>query len=899
MLHNTLSALLVSLTSRYAQLSPSDVGIGIGGGRLVIDNVQLRADTFNGPHLPFHVHHGRAGRLRVNVPWRALSSTPVQLYLENVHLIAGPKLPSTATSHTSTTNKSDTNNSTQATSSNLSQPPLPPLPFSSTSNRDQRPVPWHQTNIGRLLFNVSVEIYGLKVEYRDDHCIAVLSIASLRASSAGPDWNMRFVSLAPDLDHDQPDATAVSMRKTVDLTGVHFVMIPRAAATPDIPISSTESVSATFKADNTSPKNNSETSTSKGSEPLQEKSELDHPGRNLDLNSFESKSPILDGASISLRVLLCTGVTVLPSTPNVLTAGMHGEISIEIDDPTVRLTARQLNWLDDILKQALSVVQVESTVSLDAKHNSSRPDLNFIGESTHAETSDSMSSSPHAQQLPPDPSENVDSDNTTETTNITNTDKDLIPNSLHTARRRKRASGLMSVWEAIVGENSDETVDDAAIVLGLWDGEEGPLEDGGEDVGDSSDRDENPQDTTADNKPTPQHSKRNPNISEDNEGEGKDSESADKQYARQMVATAAKCGGVTWEVRLRTTDTRALDRANDLEREMLKAQTRAEVAEAQIKEVHNFKAQAHETLMRAEAAEQRVNELVSRNSELIRELQELERLSGEASRSKDAMIREMQSTLATTERELQSLYEQNASKDDEEKQAMNKTEESDSNSVDSYSKRQPGKLDGDLDTEEKEHFDDVTFPQEQNNEYNHTDENNNRNYNGVEAKVSAIVLNGDATGLERPSDTYETQKEDSFSTAKTESLNEGKFEFVPTEGKVHQDEQQSLSQQQTDVGSMVNHVRRTEDKSTIDRASLGRRSVDAMSGMEEVPLGKSTLDLNPKSSTQRDIDLELTGDGIQTKPIPNTPPRGDLHRMHPANFDMLQQEMGHEGLTLI
>jgi vacuolar protein sorting-associated protein 13A/C len=96
MLESTLSSLLIGVAGKYAHVSAPDVGVSLSGGRLVLENVRLRADAFNFPSLPFTVVAGRAGRLRVNVPWSALSHAPVTVYIENVHLIAGPRRRSLA-----------------------------------------------------------------------------------------------------------------------------------------------------------------------------------------------------------------------------------------------------------------------------------------------------------------------------------------------------------------------------------------------------------------------------------------------------------------------------------------------------------------------------------------------------------------------------------------------------------------------------------------------------------------------------------------------------------------------------------------------------------------------------------------------------------------------------------
>lgn len=600
MLHNTLSALLVSVASRYAQLSPSDVGIGIGGGRLVIDDVQLRADTFNGPHIPFHVQQGRAGRLRVNVPWSALRSSPVQVYLENVHLIAAPKK-----SH-------DAQRSSKSSTLDVS------------TAREHAHQAWHQTNVGRLLFNVSVEIYGLKVEYRDDDCIGVISVASLRAFSAGPDWKMRFVSLVADLDRDQPDATAVCMRKKVDLTGVYFVMIPRSKKPP-------ASTSEDTPKHPTDVEEDKRPANSEG-EP---NDNSDHSQRNLDLESFESQSPILDGISISVHVLLCTGATVLPSQPDQLTAGLHGEVYVKVDEPTVKLTARQLIWIDHILKQGLGLssnTRASLRTSTPRSETKRRPRQDSVssdaGDSTHTNDAPAdgvvisrhkthTDNSPEAQTnlLPTSMPTQYDQSDTSQS-DCDSVDaqpagakavEDVLANGKSNAsgRREEGRGGLFSVWEAIVGENYDETVDDAAIALGLW-----------------KDVDENGEDNARGEKSTVNSGQEGAEDADDD-----DVDSEDQQYARRAVQLAAECGGVTWEVRLRTTDVKAWDRVKELEKEVEDALKRASGTEEVSRLIEEARARVANAEGSTKEAERRAEELVERNTALANELKELEALT--------------------------------------------------------------------------------------------------------------------------------------------------------------------------------------------------------------------------------------------------------------------------------
>lgn len=621
MLHNTLSALLESVASRYAELSPADVGIGIGGGRLVIDNVKLRAETFNSPRLPFYVHQGRAGRLRINVPWSALSSSPVEVYLENVHLVAGPKLQTQSQGQTDVPSDKPVLANGKDATDNLRQ--------------GKEKAPWHQTSVGRLAFNVSVEMYGLKVEYRDATCVGIISVASLRAFSAGRDWSSRFVSLALDPAVDQAETTtAVAMRKLVKLAGVHWVMIPRRSAI------------------------------------LYEGAPSNNTQESLDLESFESQSPILDGIAITIRVLLCTGKAAVETASRPLAPGMHAEIEVDLEEANVNLTARQMKWIDHILKQGFSDGGTSSKVNSRSAPGPIRED---IAQSTkrrprHVRVTDSPEDSASqirgdvkaesarrveradpsllggklgtAYDPPPPPSdtespyssssgqegpvdgygdEAIDAEiervSEYDTDEHGEYDDNGSASDYNAGATDEKTSngGLFSIWQAIVGENGDETVDDAAVALGLSGGYSTP--------------DEN-----------------------DDSFEEQEEDHADHLYARNAVQAAARAGGVTVQLRLKTPDIAAWDLVEQYREDAKQdglARKRLEDVEALLEEMEG----------RLHSAKEELRIQRERNTALMQEMEDLERLTGHAGRNKDAMIRQMEAALAKAERNLQAMYQ--------------------------------------------------------------------------------------------------------------------------------------------------------------------------------------------------------------------------------------------------
>ena len=60
----------------------------------MLENVQVRKDAFDEWKLPFNIIFGKIGKLHAVLPWRSLSSSPVTIVLEQLHLVITPKAQS-------------------------------------------------------------------------------------------------------------------------------------------------------------------------------------------------------------------------------------------------------------------------------------------------------------------------------------------------------------------------------------------------------------------------------------------------------------------------------------------------------------------------------------------------------------------------------------------------------------------------------------------------------------------------------------------------------------------------------------------------------------------------------------------------------------------------------------
>ena len=544
-MQGAFSALLTSVAGHYAHLSPSDVGIGINGGRLVVSDVQLRPESLESPALPFRIVSGRAGLLRVKVPWGALSRSPVSFYLENVVLVAEPRSKSTETKNAS-------------------------FQLSKELHEQQK---WHQTRIGRLLFNTHVEILDLKIEYRDVECVARIEAASLRAYSTNESWEPEFVPL------DCNEGTVV-MRKLFAVERLRCNMGPE------------------FQSNDT---------------------ELE--------NCFEYTEPLIEQVDASVKVLIYAGEH---NTQTESIEGIHTEVKFVLDKPAINFSKRQGNWIQSIFQNASKTgadnLNNESSQGCNRKEiKPNNKELVSPSALDSEEPSESDKSSSHEIFY----EENSNRIIETQSSNYREL-KELNPEthrgSNHGLEDRKSPSSSFSLWNAIVEENSDETVDDAAFALGL---------------SSALEEIEN----------TPAESEEDTCWQYEVRESSKVKTCNDIAFAQKAVQKAALSGGMTFRLCFQTPEHKSKHAAKIFEKN-------SGVSVNSKKFDEEYEMLKINSMERAEKAENEVAMLRERNRVLQLELNELEIMASKSADNKDSIIRDTERKLREAEKKIEDLARQ-------------------------------------------------------------------------------------------------------------------------------------------------------------------------------------------------------------------------------------------------
>jgi vacuolar protein sorting-associated protein 13A/C len=91
-----LEGLVASLLNRFLGMyirnfDPKQLNVGIWSGDVKLRDLELRREALDQLKLPINVVEGHLGQLTLKIPWSNLRGQPVQVYIEDVFVLAAPK----------------------------------------------------------------------------------------------------------------------------------------------------------------------------------------------------------------------------------------------------------------------------------------------------------------------------------------------------------------------------------------------------------------------------------------------------------------------------------------------------------------------------------------------------------------------------------------------------------------------------------------------------------------------------------------------------------------------------------------------------------------------------------------------------------------------------------------
>ncbi|KAF1812213.1 vacuolar protein sorting-associated protein 13 [Eremomyces bilateralis CBS 781.70] len=93
MLESVVANLLNRFLGMYVQnFDPKQLNVGIWSGDVKLRNMELRREALDQLRLPLNVIEGHLGQLTLQIPWSNLRGKPVRVIIEDVFLLAAPKV---------------------------------------------------------------------------------------------------------------------------------------------------------------------------------------------------------------------------------------------------------------------------------------------------------------------------------------------------------------------------------------------------------------------------------------------------------------------------------------------------------------------------------------------------------------------------------------------------------------------------------------------------------------------------------------------------------------------------------------------------------------------------------------------------------------------------------------
>ena len=92
-----LESLVANLLNRFLGMyvrnfDPKQLNVGIWSGDVKLRDLELRREALDQFHLPLNVVEGHISSLVLQIPWSNLRGKPVSINIEDVFLLAAPKM---------------------------------------------------------------------------------------------------------------------------------------------------------------------------------------------------------------------------------------------------------------------------------------------------------------------------------------------------------------------------------------------------------------------------------------------------------------------------------------------------------------------------------------------------------------------------------------------------------------------------------------------------------------------------------------------------------------------------------------------------------------------------------------------------------------------------------------
>eukprot|EP01031_Cornospumella_fuschlensis_P041470 gene41470-50607_t len=168
MAKSLLLNVLVDVLGNYVEgLTRENLKLGVWSGKIEFSNLLLKESALDQLDLPIKVVKGSLNKLVVKVPWTALESRPVEVFIDGVYLLATPQDFSQTTPEEA---RKMVFASTKAKLKQVEDAVLLALRNQGTKNESAaQKTSYVQQLVTRILDNLEVKITNLHIRYEDSY----------------------------------------------------------------------------------------------------------------------------------------------------------------------------------------------------------------------------------------------------------------------------------------------------------------------------------------------------------------------------------------------------------------------------------------------------------------------------------------------------------------------------------------------------------------------------------------------------------------------------------------------------------------------------------------------------------------------------------------------------------
>ncbi|BFZ57125.1 Vacuolar protein sorting-associated protein 13 [Savitreella phatthalungensis] len=246
MLEGLVAQLLNRFLGAYIDgFDPKQLNVGIWSGDVKLRNLKLKREALDKFKLPIDVSAGYVGELTLSIPWSNLAKKPVKVFIDNVFLLAAPKIDQEY-------DEADDRRRARA----LKQEKLESAELLSrkqadlTTDESKRNQSFAESLTTKIVDNLQITINSVHIRYEDsvsapDSPFSVgITLNEFSALSTDAEWNHAFIEGNPNVTYKLATLGSMSVYWNTDsesligkdfdeLTGIFDRLIPRPGKIPD------------------------------------------------------------------------------------------------------------------------------------------------------------------------------------------------------------------------------------------------------------------------------------------------------------------------------------------------------------------------------------------------------------------------------------------------------------------------------------------------------------------------------------------------------------------------------------------------------------------------------------------------------------------------------------------